>query len=117
MLYVVDMYEKKEKHQEIREKIIPTMKLSLHTCSSTKHSHSVVLCTSMRVKNGEDIHINKVVAWDFSILSLNPELNFVSEVTFRGRYESIIQPYRIFRPISLADDFQIIITEFLAPHT
>jgi hypothetical protein len=63
MLYVVDMYEKKEKHQDKREKRIPTMKLSLHPFSSAKHSHNVVLVPA---------------------LSLKPELNSVSEVSFRG---------------------------------
>ena len=62
MLYVVDMYEKKEKHQEKREKEIPTMKLSLHSFSSAKHSHNVVPVLCMCVENGEDIPISKVVA-------------------------------------------------------
>lgn len=57
-------------------KIIPTMKLSLHTFSSIKHSHSVVLCTSLHIENDEDIPISEVVDWDSSVLSLNrqPEL-------------------------------------------
>jgi len=49
MLYVVDMYEKKEKHQEKREKEIPTMKLSLHPFSSATHSHNVVLVLCCRL--------------------------------------------------------------------
>jgi hypothetical protein len=45
------------------------------------------------------------------MLSLKPELKSVSEVTFRGKYESIIQPYKVFRPISMADGFEVVIME------
>jgi hypothetical protein len=45
------------------------------------------------------------------VLSLKPELRSVSEVTFRGKSESIIQPYKVFMPISMADGFQIFIME------
>jgi hypothetical protein len=66
------MKRRKGKTSGKREKMIPTMKLSLHSFSSAMHSHNVVPVLCMCVENGEDIPISKVVARISVCCRLNP---------------------------------------------